>query len=68
MLSKKKMGVNWQKGSHGWAKQNSQTNMCAASQSSSKVKEWAKRPDEFKPYYETLLPENIGTYCRGWPN
>ena len=32
------------------------------------VKEWGKRPDEFKPYYETLLPENIGTYRRGWPD
>ena len=26
-----------------------------------------KRPVEFKPYYKTLLSENIGTHCREWP-
>ena len=36
MLSKKKKGVDWQEASHGWSKQNSQSSMCAVSQSSSK--------------------------------
>ena len=36
MLSKKKRGVDWQKASHGRAKQNNQFSMCAVSQSSSK--------------------------------
>ena len=31
------------------------------------VSDWEKRPVEFKPYYETLLPENLGTHCREWP-
>ena len=26
-----------------------------------------KRPVEFKPYYKTLLSENLGTHCREWP-
>ena len=25
---------------------------------------WEKRPVEFKPYYKTLLSENLGTHCR----
>ena len=36
MLSKEKRGVEWQEASPGWAKQNSQSSVCAASQSSSK--------------------------------
>ena len=36
MLSKKKRGVDWQEASHGWAKQNNQSSVCAVSQSSSK--------------------------------
>ena len=36
MLSKKKMGVDWQEANHGWAKQNSQSSICAVSQSSNK--------------------------------
>ena len=24
-------------------------------------------PIQFKPYYESLLPENLGTHCREWP-
>ena len=31
------------------------------------VRDWEKRPDEFKPYYKTLLSENLGTHCREWP-
>ena len=31
------------------------------------VRDWEKRPVEFKPYYETLLPENQGRHCCGWP-
>ena len=31
------------------------------------VRDWEKRPAEFKPYYKTLLSENLGTYCREWP-
>ena len=26
-----------------------------------------KRPAEFKPCYKTLLSENLGTHCHGWP-
>ena len=31
------------------------------------VRDWEKRPPEFKPYYKTLLSENLGTHCREWP-
>ena len=31
------------------------------------VRDWEKRPVEFKPYYKTLLSENLGTHCRKWP-
>ena len=31
------------------------------------VRDWKKHPVEFKPYYETLLPENRGTHCCEWP-
>ena len=27
------------------------------------VRDWEKRPVKFKPYYETLLSENLGTHC-----
>ena len=30
------------------------------------VRDWGKRPVEFKPYYKTLLSENPGTHCREW--
>ena len=26
-----------------------------------------KRPVEFKPYFKTLLPDNLGTHCHEWP-
>ena len=61
MLSKKKRGVNWQEASHGGVEENSQPSMCAVSKSSSKG--LGKRPFEFKPNYETLLPENLDTRC-----
>ena len=31
------------------------------------VRDWGKRPVEFKPNYKTLLSENVGTHCREWP-
>ena len=31
------------------------------------VRDWEKSPVEFKPYYKTLLSENLGTHCREWP-
>ena len=31
------------------------------------VRDWGKRPVEFKPYFKTLLSENLGTHCRKWP-
>ena len=31
------------------------------------VRDWGKRPVEFKPYYKTLLSENLGTHCLEWP-
>ena len=33
---KEEKGLDWQEASHGWAKQNNQSSMCAVSQSSSK--------------------------------
>ena len=29
-------------------------------------RDWVKRSVEFKPYYKTLLSENLGTHCREW--
>ena len=34
---------------------------------SAQARDWEKRPFEFKPFYETLLSENLGTHCREWP-
>ena len=31
------------------------------------VRDWEKRPVEFKPCYKILLSENLGTHCREWP-
>ena len=31
------------------------------------VRDWEKRPVEFKPYYKALLSENLGTHFREWP-
>ena len=31
------------------------------------VRDREKRPAEFKPYYKTLLSENLGRHCREWP-
>ena len=31
------------------------------------VSDWEKRPVEFKPFYKTLLSENLGTHCCEWP-
>ena len=28
------------------------------------IRNWEKRPAEFKPYYKTLLSEKLGTHCR----
>ena len=64
MLSKAKRGIDLQEASHGWAKQNSQFIMRAASQASEGLEK--KRPVEFKPYYKTLLPEKGTHYCE-WP-
>ena len=41
--------------------------MCALAELK-QVRDWGKRPVEFKPYYKTLLSENIGTHCREWPD
>ena len=30
-------------------------------------KEWEKYPNRFRHRYETLLPENLGRYCRALP-
>ena len=29
--------------------------------------EWERYPNRFRRLYETLLPENLGKYCREWP-
>ena len=31
------------------------------------VRDWEKRPVEFKPYCKSLLSENLGTHCCEWP-
>ena len=31
------------------------------------VRNWEKPPAEFKPYCETLLPENLGAHSGEWP-
>ena len=31
-----------------------------------RVRDWEKCPVEFKPYYKTLLSENLGTHCHEW--
>ena len=31
------------------------------------VRDWEKHPVELKPYYKTLLPNNLGTHYREWP-
>ena len=31
------------------------------------ARNWGKRPAAFKFYYNTMLPENLGTHCREWP-
>ena len=31
------------------------------------TKEWERYPNRFRRLYETLLPENLGKYCREWP-
>ena len=31
------------------------------------VRDWKKRPVEFKSYYTTLLSKDLGTHCRDWP-
>ena len=46
---------------------NHQSSMCAASQSSSKLKRLEKHPVVFRPYYKTLLPESLGIHCHEWP-
>ena len=66
MLLKKKWGVDWQEASHGWAKQNNQSSICSLTELK-QVRDWEKRPVEFKPYYKTLLSENLGMHCREWP-
>ena len=40
--------------------------MCAVRKTQAS-KEPKKRPVKFKPYYKTLLSENLGMYCREWP-
>ena len=37
---------------------------CVQSHILKQVRDWGKRPVEFKPYYKTLLSENLGTHCR----
>ena len=41
-------------------------NVCGLAQLK-QVRDWGKRPVEFKPYYKTLLSENLGRHCREWP-
>ena len=45
---KEERGVDWQEASHGWAKQNNQSSMCGLTELK-QVRDWEKRPVEFKP-------------------
>ena len=40
---------------------------CVRSRRAEASKELGKCPAELKPYYKTLLPENLGTHFRDWP-
>ena len=48
-----------------WMRQAEQSiqHVCALAELK-QVKDWGKRPVEFKPYYKTMLSENLGTHCR----
>ena len=60
---KEERGSDLQETSNGWAKENSQSRMCAASRAETS-KRLGKRPVEPKSNYATQLPENLGTRCR----
>ena len=49
----------------GQAEQSTQ-HVCSLSELK-QVRDWEKYSVEFKPYYKTLLSENLGTHCREWP-
>ena len=67
MLSKKKKGCRLAR-SKSWMGQAEQSIQRVCSLTELKqVRDWEKRPVEFKPYYKTLLSENLGTHCREWP-
>ena len=40
---------------------------CVQSHMAQASKGLGKHPAEFKPYYETLLPECLRKHCREWP-
>ena len=40
---------------------------CVRSRRTQASKGLGKCPVEFKPFYRTLLSENLGTHCREWP-
>ena len=63
---KEEKGCRLQEASHGWAKQNSQSNVCSLAELK-QVKDWEKRPVEFKPFYKILFSENLGTHYCEWP-
>ena len=42
-------------------------NPACAQSHRAQASDWEKRPVEFRPYYKTLMSENLGTYCREWP-
>ena len=65
MLSKKKSGVDWKVTGHGPSR--TVNPPCVWLHRAKQEMGWEKRPAEFKPYYETLLPENLGKHCREWP-
>ena len=62
----KKRDVDWHEARHGWAKQNSQF-VSVRPYSAQASKGLDECLVEFKPYYETLLPEKLGLHCREWP-
>ena len=66
MLSKKKRGVDWQEAWLGQAEQSIQ-HVCRLAEFKL-LRDWGKkRPVELKPFYETLLSENLGRHYREWP-
>ena len=67
MMSKKKKGCRLARGK-SWMGQAEQSirHMCSLIELK-QVRGWESSPVDFKPYYKTLLPENLGRHRPEWP-